>query len=191
VTLPPPVEGYCSVDGTLLKLAAAAGYCSVDGTLLSVPVFGYCSEDGTLVNKVESYRSPDEVLLNTAPMGTYFSSGTTRTSVPDDGGGGYGCSVDGTRFGFATATTAAAAAAAAAVLLAYCSADGTRVIVEYCSTEMVLVRVPPAVPPTALDAIACCSVDGILVRVPRLLAEQLVVIIVEVPLKATDRRFGL
>jgi len=181
------VEGYCSVDGTLLKPAAAAGYCSVDGTLLSVLAFGYCSEDGTLV-KVESYRSPDEVLLNTAPVGAYFSSDATRTSVPDDGGGGYGCSVDGTRFRFAAATTAAAAAA---VVLAYCSADGTRVIVEYCSTEMVLVRVPPAVPPPALDATACCSVDGILVRVPRLLAEQLVVIIVEVPLKATDRRFGL
>jgi hypothetical protein len=179
------------VDGTLLKLAAAAGYCSVDGTLLSVLAFGYCStEDGTLV-KVESYLSPDEVLLNTAPVGAYFSSDATRTSVPDDGGGEYGCSVDGTRFRFATATTAAAAAAAAAVVLAYCSADGTRVIVEYCSTEMVLVRVPPAIPPLALDATACCSVDGILVRVPRLLAEQLVVIIVEVPLKATDRRFGL
>lgn len=167
------MEGYCSVDGTLLRPVAAVGYCSVDGTLA----------------KVASYRSPDEALLNTAPVGAYFSSDAIRTSVPDDGGGGYGCSVDGTRFRFAAAS--ATAAAAAAVVLAYCSADGTRVIVEYCSTEMVLVKVPPAIPPPALDAATCCSVDGILVRVPKLLAEQLVVIIVEVPLKATDRRFGL
>lgn len=161
------------MDGTLLSVLAHEGYC--------------CSVDGTRV-KVASYRSPDEALLNTAPVGAYFSSGAIRTSVPDDGVApdGYdGCSVDGTRFRFA---------AAVLVLLAYCSADGTRVIVEYCSTEMVLVRVPPvtvAAPPV-LDTAACCSVDGILVRVPRLLAEQLVVIIiVEVPLKATDRRFGL
>lgn len=153
------------MDGTLLRPAAAAGYCSVDGTLV----------------RVASYRSPDEALLNTAPGGAYFSSDITRTSVPDDGGGGYGCSADGTRFRL----TAAAAA------VAYCSADGTRVILEYCSTETVLVRVPVA-PPPALDAAACCSVDGILVRVPRLLAEQLVVIVIElVPLKATERRFGL
>lgn len=174
----PPVEGYCSVDGTLLMLAATVGYCSVDGTLVSVLTVGYCSEDGTLI-KVASYRSPDEALLKTMPDGAYFSSDATRTSVPDDGGGGeYGCSVDGTRFRLAA--------------VAYCSAEGTRVILEYCSTEMVLVSVPLEVPPPALDAAAaCCSVDGILVRVPRLLAEQLVVIIVEVPPKATERRFGL
>jgi len=161
------------VDGTLLRPAAAAGYCSVDGTLV----------------RVASYRSPDEALLNTAPSDAYFSSDTTRTSVPDDGGGGYtGCSVDGTRFRL---TAAAAAAAAAAAVVAYCSADGTRVILEYCPTETVLVSVPAA-PLPALDAAACCSVDGILVRVPRLLAEQLVVIVIEaVPLKATERRFGL
>lgn len=178
IAVPPPVEGYCSVDGTLVRPTAAVGYCSVDGILISVLVVGYCSEDGTLV-RVASYRSPDETLLSTAPGGAYFSSDATRTSTPDDGGGGYGCSVDGTRFKLT----------AAAVVVAYCSAEGTRVILEYCSTEMVLVRVPAV--PLALDAIACCSVDGILVRVPRLLAEQLVVIIEEVPLKATDRRFGL
>lgn len=151
------MEGYCSVDGTLVKPTAAVGYCSVDGTLISVLAVGYCSEDGTLV-RVASYRSPDETLLSTAPAGAYFSSGATRTSTPDDGGGGYvGCSVDGTRFRLT----------AVALVVAYCSAEGTRVILEYCSTEMVLVRVPPP----ALDATACCSVDGILVRVPRLLAE--------------------
>lgn len=156
------------MDGTLLRPAVAAGYCSVDGTRV----------------RVASYRSPDEAaLLSRAPAGAYFSSDTTRTSVPDDGGGGYGCSVDGTRFKLT---------AAAAAMVAYCSADGTRVILEYCSTEIVLVRVPAAAPPPALDAAACCSVDGILVRVPRLLAEQLVVIVIEVvPLKATERRFGL
>lgn len=166
------------MDGTLLMPAAAVGYCSVDGTLVRVLTVGYCSEDGTLIN-VASYRSPDEALLNTTPDGgAYFSSDATRTSVPDDGGGGeYGCSVDGTRFRLAA--------------VAYCSADGTRVILEYCSTEMVLVRVPVVLPPALDAAAACCSVDGILVRVPRLLAEQLVVIIVEVPPKATERRFGL
>lgn len=168
------------MDGTLVKPAPTIGYCSVDGTLVSVLTVGYCSEDGTLI-RVASYRSLDEALLNTTPDGgAYFSSDATRTSVPDESGGGEygGCSVDGTRFRLATVT--------------YCSADGTRVILEYCSTETVLVRVPPAVPPPALDAAAaCCSVDGILVRVPRLLAEQLVVIIVEVQPKATDRRFGL
>lgn len=169
------------MDGTLVRPTAAVGYCSVDGTLISVLAVGYCSVDGTLV-RLPSYRSPDEPLLSTAPAGAYFSSDATRTSTPDDGGGGYGCSVDGTRFRLTTA-------AAAAAVVAYCSAEGTRVILEYCSTEMVLVRVPPA-PPPAFDAIACCSVDGILVRVPRLLAEQLVVII-EVPVKATERRFGL
>lgn len=167
------------MDGTLVRPTAAVGYCSVDGTLISVLAVGYCSEDGTLI-RVASYRSLDEVLLNTAPGGAYFSSDATRTSMPDDGGGGYGCSVDGTRFRLT----------AAAAVVAYCSAEGTRVILEYCSTEMVLVRVP-TVPLPALDVSVCCSVDGILVRVPRLLAEQLVVIIEEVPLKATERRFGL
>lgn len=171
-----PLEGYCSVDGTLLRHAATAGYCSVDGTLVSVLVGYFSEEDGTLVRVATgSYRSPEEALLST-PCCAYFSSDATRTSVPplvdDGGGGGYGCSVDGTRFRFAA--------------VAYCSADDTLVILAYCSTETVLVRVPPA----ALDAAACCSVDGILVRVPRLLAEQLVVII-EVPAKATERRFGL
>lgn len=167
------------MDGTLLMPAATVGYCSVDGTLVSVLTVGYCSEDGTLI-RVASYRSQDEALLKTMPDGgAYFSSDATRASVPDDGGGGeYGCSVDGTRFRLAA--------------VAYCSAEGTRVILEYCSTEMVLVSVPLEVPPPALDAAAaCCSVDGILVRVPRLLAEQLVVIIVEAPPKATERRFGL
>lgn len=167
------------MDGTLVRPTAAVGYCSVDGTLISVLVVGYCSEDGTLIS-VASYRSPDEALLSTAPGGAYFSSDATRTSMPDDGGGGYGCSVDGTRLRL-TVTAA---------VVAYCSAEGTRVILEYCSTEMVLVRVP-VVPPPALDVTACCSVDGILVRVPKLLAEQLIVIIEEVPLKATERRFGL
>lgn len=156
------------MDGTLLRPAATAGYCSADGTLARVATAG------------GSYRSPDEPLLSTPCCAYCFSSGTIRTIVPspadEEGGGGYGCSVDGsTRFRFAA--------------VAYCSADGTLVILAYCSTETVLVRVPPAVPPAALDA-ACCSADGILVRVPRLLAEQLVVI-VEVPAKATERRFGL
>lgn len=179
----PAVEGYCSVDGTLLRLVALLGYCSVDGTLVNVLAIGYCSEDGTLVRLAVSYRSPDEARLSIALVGAYFSSDATRTNVPDDGGGGYkgDCSVDGTRFRFT-----------AAVVVAYCSADGTRVIFVYCSTETVLVRVPTTTPPLpALDAVACCSVDGILVRVPKLLAEQLVVIIKEVPLKATERRFGL
>jgi len=167
------------VDGILVRLTAVVGYCSVDGTLISVLAVGYCSEDGTLI-RVASYRSPDEALLSTAPGGAYFSSDATRTSTPDDGGGGYDCSVDGTRFRLT----------AAVAVVAYCSAEGTRVILEYCSTEMVLVRVPDVIPPQALDVIACCSVDGILVRVPRLLAEQLVVI-EEVPVKATERRFGL
>lgn len=172
------------MDGTLLRAAATAGgYCSVDGTLVSVLV-GYCSEeDGTLVKVAAgSYRSPEEALLSTPCCCAYFSSDPTRTSVPpplvdDGGGGGYGCSVDGTRFKLAA--------------VAYCSADGTLVILAYCSTETVLVRVPAVTMPAALDAAAaCCSVDGILVRVPRLLAEQLVVII-EAPAKATERRFGL
>lgn len=76
---------------------------------------------------------------------------------------------------------------------AYCSADGTLVTaltpVVYCSTEIVLVRLPPPDPPAKLGT-CCCSADGILVRVPKLLAEQLVVI-VEVPANATERRFGL
>lgn len=73
--------------------------------------------------------------------------------------------------------------------VAYCSADGT-LVTAYCSTEIVLVRLPPPPPPPVPPEACCCSADGILVRVPKLLAEQLVVI-VDVPPNATERRFGL
>lgn len=116
----------------------------------------------------------------------YCSADGTRFRVAVDG---YCCSVDGTLV---------------RLPVAYCSADGTLAsaltpVVVYCSTEIVLVRVPPPPPPppppevihpTPEPCCCCCSAEGILVRVPKLLAEQLVVI-VDAPPKATERRLGL
>ena len=177
---------YCSADGTLTRVPV--GYCSVDGTLAGVPApvaDEYCSPTVcdtlvlTVVVAAAVAAATATVAVAIAPA--YCSADGTRLVVPVDG---YCCSVDGTLVRLPDA---------------YCSADGTRVtaltpVAEYCSTEIVLVRVPPPEPPPPgvihPPEPCCCSADGILVRVPKLLAEQLVVI-VDAPPKATERRFGL
>lgn len=201
----PPAAAYWSPDNVILL-----GYCSVDGTLLSVPLWYCCSVDGTLfsVPDAAEYCSPeveelvdeeDEVeeeeeqedTLVTVPVAVAVADAVaiglaycspedgTLPSVPVDGWNCC-CSVDGTLV---------------RVPAAYCSADGTLVtaltLLVYCSTEIVLVRLPPAQADPPVPEEPCwCSADGILVRVPKLLAEQLVVI-VDVPANATERRFGL
>lgn len=156
----------------------------MDGTLLSIPLAAeYCSAADEEVDEEDEeedeHEEEEEDTLVTVPVAVTI--GLAYCS-PEDGTllhGWNGCwSVDGTLV---------------RVPAAYCSAEGTLVtaltVLVYCSTEIVLVRLP--LPEAAIpQEPCCCSTDGILVRVPKLLAEQLVVI-VDVPANATERRFGL
>ena len=151
----------CSWSCILFKVPEDT--CCSDGILLSVPhSVLLCSMDGTLFRLL--WCDSDLEIPEYAD-----SMDGTRPCVPE-----WYCSVGGTLLSDSEAY--------------WCSVDGIldSVPVGYWSTDTVLVSVLLPEDEDEEDE-ACCWVDGILVRVPKLIAEQLVVR----PPNATERRFGL